>query len=213
MAPSLSIVSVNRKYAIPVRVHINRKRILLTSLFDSTIESKQSKAIISLKKINNIRLSSRDISSLIETINDEMMEILFKESVSSLKSRSVLDAVPNLPSTSICINVVKPSWKCHLVAPMKFLFGIRERMGKTLSIEDERLLQRLPNISPSKSMKLIVKTAIQNESPVLVEEDEDEFKIKEAESKKMSISYKYSSPYLLNDYGSLSLYVYERTYR
>lgn len=213
MPPTTTFVRLNKRSTVPLRIHVNRKKLILSSIFDSTIGlSQRAKAIVTLKKINFIRLSNKDINALTQSTEEEILNVLLNSPINSLIQESSSKDVANIPSTSVCIDLNKSKWKAHLVVSIKFLILLRVSIGVRLSLEDNIIAEKYLGVKNSGgTLRLVTKQSYVN--PVVLVEDEEESLLKEnqKDNKKTNMSIKYTSEYLLDDIGGpIDLYVYER---
>lgn len=208
------------KTVLPVRIHVNRKRLLLSKLFESAVgQSAHQRAILTLRQTNYIRVSNIDIQSLIDAVGDELGALLLHTPLTALLQRQVPNEIPTLPHT-FCIDLKKSAWKCHMVVPIVYVANLRQRLMIALSPEDVALAQRAQKSAPNVKMlaaRLLVRDTVVKPA-VLMEEDDAAFTVREldaaADSKKTNVSYRLHRPHVLTDLnGRLDLYIYERPHK
>ncbi|CAH2354730.1 single-strand annealing weakened protein 1 [[Candida] railenensis] len=214
MPPCLTFVKINHNSVIPVRIHVNRKRLLSSKLFHSAIDSShKSKALLTLKKINFIRISNKDITSLTSSISHDILEYLLRVPISELvKLSSDVNTDIPVPPNSLCIDLNKSSWKCHVVVPLRFVIKLRSNLLIPLTDDDWALFNKVKSDSGVSTINLLVKHTTMSPPKILIEEDEDDaFNVEKQDTKKDSLSYKFTSPSVLTNLGRfLDIYVYER---
>lgn len=216
MSPCLTFIKINNKSVIPIRIHVNRKR-LSSKLFHSAVDlSHKSKALLTLKKINLIRISNRDITSLTSSISKDILEYLLHFPINELlKLLSNANSEIPVPPNSLCIDLNNSAWKCHVVVPLLYVIKLRSHLFLPVSEEDWVLYNKLKPDSGDSTINLLTKQATMLPVKVLVEdEEENNFTIAESAAKKQALSYKFENPHVLTKLGRfMDIYVYERPSR
>lgn len=118
MPATVLFIKVNSQCCIPVRVFVNRKRVLLSSRV-----SINEKSTIQLSSINLIRLSNYDMTNLILDIKQELTDLLLHTLLPEL-----------FPQRSLGRNAkvsreLGSLWKCRVVVSLGYIGDLRYKLG------------------------------------------------------------------------------------
>lgn len=199
MPATVSFIQLTPQTSIPIRVFINRKRILLSNRV-----AINEKSIIKLSTINLLRLSNNDLTKLIFEINLELKQILFHTPLNELFPKRFV-----YKSTKLSRDI-GDNWKCKLVVSLGYIVNLRYKLGWLREKADiQFILERNIVVSTADSNKIALLTKeIKFNFGGQVQEEENEIAIDD----KKSLSYKLNRLTLLNNsiVDSLDLYVLHR---
>lgn len=200
MPATITYLAVGPSTAIPVRVFINRKKLLLLNAV-----AVNEKSIIKLSSINLIRLSNFDLTNLILDLGSQLQQLLLETPLVELfPQRSVL-------RVSKLVTELSNSWKCKVVVSLGYLADLRYKLSCLQSPLDFRFLDEKKieiDHNESKGSALLTKTVkfdfVKNEP---ASDDESLFL-----GDKKSFSYKLQHQRLINSkiVDLLDLYVLHR---
>ena len=129
MPATITYLSVAPNTAIPVRVFVNRKKLLLLSAV-----AVNEKSIIKLSSINLIRLSNFDLTNLILDLGTQLQKLLLETRLVELfPQRTVLRSAKSVTELS-------HTWKCKVVVSLGYLADLRYKLS-CLETEDIRFLE------------------------------------------------------------------------
>lgn len=129
MPATITYLSVAPNTAIPVRVFVNRKKLLLLSAV-----AVNEKSIIKLSSINLIRLSNFDLTNLILDLGTQLQNLLLEMRLVELfPQRTVLRSAKSVTELS-------HTWKCKVVVSLGYLADLRYKLS-CLETEDIRFLE------------------------------------------------------------------------
>ena len=129
MPATITYLSVAPNTAIPVRVFVNRKKLLLLSAV-----AVNEKSIIKLSSINLIRLSNFDLTNLILDLGTQLQKLLLEMRLVELfPQRTVLRSAKSVTELS-------HTWKCKVVVSLGYLADLRYKLS-CLETEDIRFLE------------------------------------------------------------------------
>ncbi|SGZ58414.1 CIC11C00000002246 [Sungouiella intermedia] len=200
MPATLLYIRLNHDCCIPVRIFVNRKRILLSSRV-----AINEKSIIELSSINLIRLSNYDVTNLIFDMKTNLKEFLFDIPLPELFPQKSL-----LRSLKVARDLGE-HWKCRVVTTLGYIADLRYKLGHLQ--HDYRFLEE-KNISlsgtDSNDVALLTKEIKFSFTPVLKEENEDEGE--EGGDEKKALNYKLHRAKVLScgSLNSLDMYVLHR---
>lgn len=200
MPATVLFIRFNKDCCAPVRIFVNRKRVL-----SSQQVAINEKSIIKLSSINLIRLLNFDVTNLIFDIKIALKELLFETPLADLfQQRSVQR------STRV-LRELGENWKCKVIVSLGYIADLRYKLGY---LQNDREFLELKNIEPSsvdiRNVALLTKEITFNFSPVLKEESGSD---SEAEGKdKKSLKYKLHRAHVLNSKVTdpLDIYVLHR---
>lgn len=201
MPGTTTYIKVAPGCAIPARVFIDRKRILL----NGTVAI-NDRSIIKLSSINLLRLSNNDITNLVMDIKEELEKILFHEPLRELFPSKFVHGSDRLARD------IGTRWKCKVVASLGYVATLRYKLGYLRDVEDMAFLEdRKVDVSARDSARTALLT--KELKFTFLERDEEEIHEEEnvIDDKKM-LSYKLNKLALLNNsiVDSLCLYVTSR---
>ena len=129
MPATITYLSVAPNTAIPVRVFVNRKKLLLLSAV-----AVNEKSIIKLSSINLIRLSNFDLTNLILDLGTQLQKLLLETRLVELfPHRTVLRSAKSVTELS-------HTWKCKVVVSLGYLADLRYKLS-CLETDDIRFLE------------------------------------------------------------------------
>ncbi|QBM85661.1 Single strand annealing-weakened 1 [Metschnikowia aff. pulcherrima] len=129
MPATITYLSVAPNTAIPVRVFVNRKKLLLLSAV-----AVNEKSIIKLSSINLIRLSNFDLTNLILDLGTQLQKLLLGTRLVELfPHRTVLRSAKSVTELS-------HTWKCKVVVSLGYLADLRYKLS-CLETDDIRFLE------------------------------------------------------------------------
>lgn len=129
MPATITYLSVAPSTAVPVRVFVHRKKILLLSSV-----AVNEKSIIKLSSINLIRLSNYDLTNLFIDIELQLKALLLATPLSELfLGRSLLR------STKL-VKDIDSAWRCKVVVSLGYLVDLRYRLSSLYSAADAQFL-------------------------------------------------------------------------
>ncbi|KAF7999096.1 hypothetical protein HF325_006628 [Metschnikowia pulcherrima] len=129
MPATITYLSVAPNTAIPVRVFVNRKKMLLLSAV-----AVNEKSIIKLSSINLIRLSNFDLTNLILDLGTQLQKLLLETRLVELfPHRTVLRSAKSVTELS-------HTWKCKVVVSLGYLADLRYKLS-CLETDDIRFLE------------------------------------------------------------------------
>ena len=129
MPATITYLSVAPNTAIPVRVFVNRKKLLLLSAV-----AVNEKSIIKLSSINLIRLSNFDLTNLILDLGTQLQKLLLETRLVELfPQRTLLRSAKSVTELS-------HTWKCKVVVSLGYLADLRYKLS-CLETEDIRFLE------------------------------------------------------------------------
>lgn len=129
MPATITYLSVAPNTAIPVRVFVNRKKLLLLSAV-----AVNEKSIIKLSSINLIRLSNFDLTNLILDLGTQLQKLLLETRLVELfPQRTVLRSAKSVTELS-------HRWKCKVVVSLGYLADLRYKLS-CLETEDIKFLE------------------------------------------------------------------------
>ena len=129
MPATITYLSVAPNTAIPVRVFVNRKKLLLLSAV-----AVNEKSIIKLSSINLIRLSNFDLTNLILDLGTQLQKLLLETRLVELfPQRTVLRSAKSVTELS-------HTWKCKVVVSLGYLADLRYKLS-CLETEDIKFLE------------------------------------------------------------------------
>ncbi|OBA23566.1 hypothetical protein METBIDRAFT_30006 [Metschnikowia bicuspidata var. bicuspidata NRRL YB-4993] len=130
MPATVTYISVAPGTAIPVRVFVNRKKILLLSEV-----AVNEKSIIKLSLINLIRLSNFDLTNLLLDVGSQLRRVLLETPLAELfPQRSVLRLVKSVSELS-------NTWTCKVVVSLGYLADLRFKLERLQVPADIRFLE------------------------------------------------------------------------
>lgn len=199
MPATVSYISIGNEAVIPIRVFINRRKILLLNSV-----AVNEKSIIKLSSINLIRLSNYDLNNLIGDVGSDLRAILLTDSLSELfPKRAVLKSTKLIKSLS-------RNWKCKLNVSLGFIVSLRYNLGcLTLTDDVKWLSEKNVLINPVASSKSALLQKEMKFSMIGLVEDEDE--VHHLDDKK-NVGFKLQRRHLMNNHitDTLDLYVVHR---
>ncbi|KAM9914944.1 hypothetical protein OXX59_002060 [Metschnikowia pulcherrima] len=129
MPATITYLSVAPNTAIPVRVFVNRKKLL-----SSSAVAVNEKSIIKLSSINSIRLSNFDLTNLILDLGTQLQKLLLEMRLVELfPQRTVSRSAKSVTELS-------HTWKCKVVVSLGYLADLRYKLS-CLETEDIRFLE------------------------------------------------------------------------
>ncbi|KAM9909337.1 hypothetical protein OXX69_005520 [Metschnikowia pulcherrima] len=129
MPATITYLSVAPNTAIPVRVFVNRKKLL-----SSSAVAVNEKSIIKLSSINSIRLSNFDLTNLILDLGTQLQKLLLETRLVELfPHRTVSRSAKSVTELS-------HTWKCKVVVSLGYLADLRYKLS-CLETEDIRFLE------------------------------------------------------------------------
>lgn len=129
MPATITYLSVAPNTAIPVRVFVNRKKLLLLSAV-----AVNEKSIIKLSSINLIRLSNFDLTNLILDLGTQLQKLLLETRLVELfPQRTLLRSAKSVTELS-------HTWKCKVVVSLGYLADLRYKLS-CLETEDIKFLE------------------------------------------------------------------------
>lgn len=143
MPATVSYISIGSEIAIPIRVFVNRCKILLQNSV-----AVNEKSIIKLSSINLIRLSNYDLNNLIDDIGEELRELLLTAKLVNLFPKRVVSKTTKISKT------INRNWKCKVNASLGHIVSLRYNLGcLTLKEDVQFLTDRNVQINPLSSAK------------------------------------------------------------
>lgn len=199
MPATVSYFSIGNETAIPIRVFINRRKMLLLNPV-----SVNEKSIIKLSSINLIRLSNYDLNNLMGDVGSDIRDLLLTDRLAELfPKRAVLKSTKLIKSLS-------RNWKCKIHVSLGFIVSLRYNLGCLSLTEDVQWLsEKNVLINPVASSKsALIKKELKFSMIGLVEDEE---KVTHLDDKK-NVGYKFHQMNLLNNHitDALDLYVVHR---
>lgn len=200
MPATVSYISLGPDIAIPIRVFVNRCKILLQNSV-----AVNEKSIIKLSSINLIRLSNYDLNNLIDDIGGELREMLLRARLSELFPKRAV-----LKTTKVTKNIER-NWKCKVNVSLGHIVSLRYNLGCLTLVEDVQFLtERNVQINPSSSAKsALLKKEMKFSFGANLEDGEDVgFNLDE----KKGVGYKLRRRTLLNNHivDTLDIFVSHR---
>ncbi|KAM9921584.1 hypothetical protein OXX59_006405 [Metschnikowia pulcherrima] len=129
MPATITYLSVAPNTAIPVRVFVNRKKLL-----SSSAVAVNEKSIIKLSSINSIRLSNFDLTNLILDLGTQLQKLLLETRLVELfPQRTVSRSAKSVTELS-------HTWKCKVVVSLGYLADLRYKLS-CLETDDIRFLE------------------------------------------------------------------------
>ncbi|KAM9930003.1 hypothetical protein OXX80_009495 [Metschnikowia pulcherrima] len=129
MPATITYLSVAPNTAIPVRVFVNRKKLL-----SSSAVAVNEKSIIKLSSINSIRLSNFDLTNLILDLGTQLQKLLLETRLVELfPQRTVSRSAKSVTELS-------HTWKCKVVVSLGYLADLRYKLS-CLETEDIKFLE------------------------------------------------------------------------
>lgn len=152
-----------------------------------------------------------------KSVGDDVLDLLLHTPISELIRKLIPNEIPLAPNT-VCLDLNKGAWKCHLVAPIHYILNLRQRLGIAWNEEEQVLYAKVKTSIKASRMRMLTKSATMNEPTILVEEEEEENLIPEVvepvDTKKATLSYQFKKQTILNDLGgTLDIYIYERPHK
>lgn len=146
MPATTSFIRVTTDKSIPVRIFVNRSKLLE----NASVISVNEKSIVKLQKINILKLSNGDINSLIGTIRRELVDVLTNKPIGKLLEENILR------NNRIVIDINKHEWKCYMNISVDFLVNLRLNIGRLTKDDIEHISKRKGS---NFSVSLLVKTS------------------------------------------------------
>lgn len=199
MPATVLFIRFNPECCAPIRVFVNRKRVLLSHQV-----SINEKSVIQLSSINLLRLSNFDVTNLIFDIKISLKELLFETPLKELFDQRSL-----LRSTKVSRELGN-KWKCKVMVSLGYIADLRYKLG---FLQNDMEFLELKNIEASstdgRDVALLTKEITFNFSPVLKEEDDE---VEQVEDDKKSLKYKLHRTHVLNSKVTdpLDIYVLQR---
>lgn len=201
MPGTTTYVQVSPGQSIPVRVFVNRRRIIL----NNTVAI-NDRSIIKLSSINLLRLLNNDLTNLIMDVKEELQKILFQEPLRYLFPLKFVHGSDKLSKD------IGTRWKCKVVASLGYLASLRYKLGYLRDQDDIHFLE---------DRKVDVTSKDTNRTALLTKElkftfmEPDEGVIHDEDNvldDKKTLSYRLNKLALLNNsiIDSLDLYVTSR---
>ncbi|KAM9936075.1 hypothetical protein OXX80_004352 [Metschnikowia pulcherrima] len=129
MPATITYLSVAPNTALPVRVFVNRKKLL-----SSSAVAVNEKSIIKLSSINSIRLSNFDLTNLILDLGTQLQKLLLETRLVELfPQRTVSRSAKSVTELS-------HTWKCKVVVSLGYLADLRYKLS-CLETDDIRFLE------------------------------------------------------------------------
>lgn len=199
MPATVSYISVGADTAIPIRIFINRRKILLQNSV-----AVNEKSTIKLAAINLIRLSNYDLNNLIEDIGPSLREILLTARLAELfPKRAIL-------KTTKLVKDISHNWKCKVNVSLGYIVSLRYNLGRLDLAEDVQFLsEKNVLINPLGLAKsALLRKEMKFSMLGLEEEDELGFHLDD----KKSVGYKLRRVNLMNNHivDTLDVYVVHR---
>lgn len=197
MPATVSYVTVAPSTAIPIRVFVNRKRILLLSTV-----AVNEKSIIKLSSINLLRLSNYDLNKLIYDLQEQLKEFVLHTPLKELvPQKSVL-------RTTKITKEVGVQWKCKVVVSLGYVIDLRYKLGHIQGPDVQYLEEKNLTADPVDSANSSLITKEIKFGFMQTEEGDDEV----ASDDKKALRYKLHRQNLYNNrvVDPLVLYVLQR---
>lgn len=190
MPATVSYVKIVPQCSIPIRVFINRKRIMLSNRV-----AINEKSIIKLSSINLLRLSNNDLAKLISEIALELREVLLQIPLRDLFPKRSLQKNTKLSRD------IGDNWRCKLVVSIGYIANLRYKLGYLRDAGDIRFLEE----------KNITVSGVEVNKTCLLTKD-IKFSFGETVDDKKGLSYKLHKLTLVNNsiVDSLDLFVVQR---
>lgn len=135
MPSNVTFMKLTRNSSIPLRIFINRKRILLTNAV-----SINEKSIIKLSSMNILKLSNNDLNDLISDLKEDLTRIFCET--------SLLELFTNLHLLSrIVIDDLGKRWKVKMITSLNYILNLRCRMNLLSDKDLNFLIERKINLA------------------------------------------------------------------
>ncbi|KAM9895677.1 hypothetical protein OXX79_007939 [Metschnikowia pulcherrima] len=129
MPATITYLSVAPNTAIPVRVFVNRKKLL-----SSSAVAVNEKSIIKLSSINSIRLSNFDLTNLILDLGTQLQKLLLETRLVELFPQRTVSR------SAKTVTELSHTWKCKVVVSLGYLADLRYKLS-CLETEDIKFLE------------------------------------------------------------------------
>ncbi|GEQ68100.1 hypothetical protein JCM33374_g1767 [Metschnikowia sp. JCM 33374] len=200
MPATITYFSVAPNTAIPVRVFVNRQKLL-----SSSAVAVNEKSIIKLSSINSIRLSNFDLTNLTLDIGPQVRELLLETPLAQLFPQRTVSRASTLATE------LSNTWKCRLVVSLGYLVDLRYKLSCLNRAADVRFLEDKKidlDYTDSRSSVLLqrhLKFDFTKKEPV---SDDESLSVEE----KKTVSYTLQNQRLLNNkvVDPLDIYVLHR---
>lgn len=162
MPATVLFIKLNLDCCIPIRIFVNRKRVLLSSRV-----AINEKSIIQLSSISLIRLSNYDVTNLVFDIKAALKEFLLDIPIENLFPNRAL--LRNLKVS----RELGDQWKCKVVASLGYIADLRYKLGfiqKDLAFLEDKGIAI--SVTDGKNIALLTKE-IKFNFPVLKEDDDE----------------------------------------
>lgn len=201
MPGTTTYVQVAPGNAIPVRVFVDRRRIVL----NNTVAI-NDRSIIKLSSINLLRLLNNDLTNLVMDVKEDLEKLLFEEPLRYLIPLKFVHGSDKLSRD------IGKTWKCKMVASLGYIASLRFGLGYLQDKDDIRFLE---DRKVDVAMKNSNRTALLTKELRFSFMEPDEGIIHDEENvidDKKTISYRLNKLALLNNsiVDSLDLYVTSR---
>lgn len=129
MPATASFIKVTSDKSIPVRIFVNRLKLLE----NSSVVSVNERSIVRLQRINILKLSNPDIRSLLEEIRQDLIDVLTEKSISELMRDN------KLRNNRMIVDINGREWKCYISFSVDFLVRLRVGIGRMTSEDIEHM--------------------------------------------------------------------------
>lgn len=119
MVCTVTFLKIQPKKCIPVRIFVNRQKVL-----ENALVSVNQKSTIKIQRINAIRLSGKDVRGLLESISGQLKEVLLQEEITELEQRR------DGKNGKVVIELENEKWQCSVCFSMEFLVMLRFAEGR-----------------------------------------------------------------------------------
>lgn len=201
MPGTTTYLKVSPGCSIPVRVFVDRKRILL----NGTVAI-NDRSIIKLSSINLLRLSNNDLTNLTMDIKEELEKLLFEEPLRLIFPSKFVHGSDKVSRE------IGTRWKCKVIVSLGYMATLRYKLGFLLDRGDiDFLTDRKIDVTAKEAAHTALLVKELKFSFMNRENVEDEDEANTVDDKK-TLLYKLNKLALLNNSitDSLDLYVGRR---
>ncbi|CUM66449.1 uncharacterized protein PRCAT00004113001 [Priceomyces carsonii] len=182
----ISFVKITEDVSIPVKVFINRKKI--RSSANSSKVAINQKSIVKLNQVNYLKLSGKDLNSLINDIEKDTLNLLIDK---------LLEEIYQTSEKGKIVIDLDNTWSCTVILSIEFIINLRFYLNK-LSGDDIRLIE---------AKKAKISSMNDENLGFLIKEQTFSFQEDEEMSKKL-VDYKFRREKLINNMNNcLQIYV------
>lgn len=182
----ISFVKITEDVSIPVKVFINRKKI--RSSANSSKVAINQKSIVKLNQVNYLKLSGKDLNSLINDIEKDTLNLLIDK---------LLEEIYQTSEKGKIVIDLDNTWSCTVILSIEFIINLRFYLNK-LSGDDIRLIE---------AKKAKISSMNDENLGFLIKEQTFSFQEDEEMSKKL-VDYKFRRKKLINNMNNcLQIYV------